>query len=164
MNTKNRPITGVILTALVILGSFQGIAQNTKDMPPPPPHPESDIAIPPPPPPPPGVPVPPPPPAQILPDLSDEQKAALKISDLGNLKVISTLQNHLREKEAHLVVLLTGDEPDQKGIEQTIQEIGGVYTKILKQQVSHDREIRNILTPEQKIVFDSHPKPFLRLP
>jgi len=138
----------MLIVTLILTGSLQVIAQVAKETPPSPPP----------------LCIPPQPPRLELPDLSEDQKTALKKCDLGNLKEMTSLQNQLREKQAHLVALLTAGDPDAKELDQTIRDIGDIHTKILKQQVTHDQEIRLLLTPDQKIIFDANPKPFLRNP
>jgi hypothetical protein len=50
-----------------------------------------------------------------------------------------------------------------KDADQVADDIGKVASSILKQQIRHDQELRAILTPDQQIIFDSRPKPFLNM-
>jgi hypothetical protein len=40
-------------------------------------------------------------------------------------------------------------------------DIGNIEAGILKELIRHDQALRNLLTPEQQIMFDARPKPFL---
>jgi hypothetical protein len=41
-------------------------------------------------------------------------------------------------------------------------ELGKIHTLVLKLMINQDQALRNLLTPDQQIIFDSRPKPFLR--
>ena len=64
-------------------------------------------------------------------------------------------RNKLREQHARLLTILTTVPFDQKLCDQLADEIGKTATAILKVRIRHDQELRNILTPDQQIIFDS---------
>jgi len=123
--------------------------------------------IPPPPPPP-----PPPyndglndhPPALDLPDLSADQQAKIKKADLKNMSEMTPLRNQMREKRARMATIMTTSPIDLKAAEQVADEIGTTAAAMLKLQIRHDQDLRSILTPDQQVIFDSRPKPWLRRP
>ena len=127
-------------------------------------------AIPPPPPPPPPPPVPPVcekdhemmPPMLPIPNLTPEQQELIRKSDLKQMEAITPLQNQIREKTARLNSILTIQPVNTKEANKIADEIGQVHASILKVHISHDLDLRNILTADQKIIFDAKPKPFLR--
>jgi len=81
-----------------------------------------------------------------------------KISEIRttHMKVINDLRNQLREKRAHIQTLKSTDNPNQKDINNTIDEITGLQNKLMKNGMAMHLEIRNQLTDEQKVYFDSH--------
>ena len=96
-----------------------------------------------------------------LPDLTAEQEGQLKELGTKHLQAMIPLKAQLAEKEAGLVILLVSDNPDNKKINDVIEEIGKLRTNIFKLAVDQDQAIRKILTPEQKVIFDQMPKKFL---
>ena len=115
--------------------------------PPPPPLPEAEMDL-----------IPPP---LDIPDLTDLQKEQIKKSDLKNLEAMTPLRNQMREKRARLATILSTMPFDMKTADQIANEIGTLNASILKLQIRHDQELRNLLTPDQQILFDAAPKPFL---
>jgi len=173
MKTKNENAKWIILTimfVMIVTGIFaQKVSDNSKLQ-----KSHQEIASPPsslPSPPSP----PPPPPSQImgdsmedappppfaLPDFTDEQKEKIKKSDLKQMEAMTPLRNQMREKKVRLMTMLTTMPMNQKDADQVADEIGKLEAAILKQQIRHDQELRAILTPEQQIIFDTRPKPFL---
>jgi len=101
------------------------------------------------------------PPKLDLPEMTSEQEEQLKTMGTKHMQALIPLKAQLAEKEAGLIILLIADNPDSKKISTSIEEISKLRTNILKQVVDHDLSIRKILTPEQKVVFDLRPKPFI---
>ena len=97
-----------------------------------------------------------------LPNLTETQKKSIKKEKLKNMKAMTQLKNEIREKHAHLVTLLSTDNLDMKDVNNTIDQLGTLNSKMLKQQVTYHRAVRDQLTPNQKVIYDSRPKPFLR--
>ncbi|MEI6435563.1 MAG: hypothetical protein WCP32_12010 [Bacteroidota bacterium] len=102
------------------------------------------------------------PPVFIVPDLTPEQQAQIKKSDLKQMEAMTPLKNQMREKMARLNTALTTQPANMKEANALAEEIGQIHASILKLQISHDQELRNILTRDQQVIFDSRPKPFLR--
>jgi Spy/CpxP family protein refolding chaperone len=179
MKTNNHFLKGIILMILFGLILNQVTAQDKNEgnrhrgnphelATTPAPSPTSSTPpIPPPPPPPPS-----PPdidhdnmhPPMDLPDLTDEQQENIKKADLKQLEAMTPLRNQMLEKKIRLTTILTTSPVDIKSADQVADEISKVAAAILKTQIRHDQEIRNLLTPDQKIIFDSRPKPFLHKP
>jgi Spy/CpxP family protein refolding chaperone len=101
------------------------------------------------------------PPKLDIPDLSDEQQQQLKDMGTKHLQAMIPLKAQEGEKEARLVTLLTVTESDPKLISAAVDELGKVRTAMLKLAAEHDQAMRKILTPDQKVIFDLRPKPFL---
>gem|GEM_PF-1162990 len=58
------------------------------------------------------------------------------------------LRQAIHVNVAKLVSLLLTYTPDHREVDKTIEAIGEIRTKMLRQQVANDREIRSLLTPD----------------
>ena len=94
-------------------------------------------------------------------DLTDEQTSQLKELRTKFMKEVLPLRNELQEKHAQLRTLSTGDNVDMNKVNQTIDQIGAITTKLMKQRAAHRQEVRKILTEDQRVKFDSMPHPGL---
>ena len=90
-----------------------------------------------------------------IPDLTDQQKKDIEKIGLDMKKQSLPITNELREKRAHLNTLKTTEPIDQKAIDKEIETIGKLRTDLAKLKEATRMKIRNILTDEQKIIFDS---------
>ena len=169
MKTKQIILKGIILILFFGLILNQISAQNNNQVKEIKKNPKqqvtSPVSSPSPPPPPPPVPdIDPdyPPPPLDLPDLTVEQKEKIKKTDLKQMAAMTPLRNQMREKRVRLASILTTMPMDIALADQLADEIGKLASAILKLQIRHDQELRNILTPDQQIIFDSRPKPFLK--
>lgn len=161
MKTRTKHMSWVILLVFLLMITSAGIPQNESSVPPPP---EKELPAPPRPP---GYPEK----EKIirqergrpeLPDLTIGQKEQIKKADLGKMKAITPLKNKIHEKRAHLVTILSSDDLNMNDVNKTVQELGDLHARILLAEITHDRELRALLSPEQKIVFDAQPKAFLK--
>lgn len=96
-----------------------------------------------------------------LPGLTDEQNLKIHKLELKNIEAMTPLKNQMREKRAKLATLLSTQPVSQKETDLVADEIGKIMVSIMKLQIRHDQELRSILTPDQQIIFDARPKPFL---
>ena len=90
-----------------------------------------------------------------IPDLTDQQKKDIEKIGLDMKKQSLPITNELREKRAHLQTLKTTEPIDQSAIDTEIEEIGKLRTDLTKLRENGRIKIRNVLTDEQKVVFDS---------
>jgi Spy/CpxP family protein refolding chaperone len=97
-----------------------------------------------------------------LPDITDEQKEKIKQADIQHLKAMTPLRNKNRELRAQLQTILTTTPFEAKAADQVADEMGKNGSLVLKEMIRHDQAIRALLTPQQQVIFDSRPKPFLR--
>ena len=95
----------------------------------------------------------------MIPDMTEQQKEQMEELRTEHLKVMLPLKNQLTEKHARLNTLSTVENVDMKKINKTIDEIGEIKTKMMKEHASHRQEIRKLLTEDQRLVFDMHPMP-----
>lgn len=90
-----------------------------------------------------------------IPDLTDQQKKDIEKIGLDMKKKSLPITNELREKRAHLNTLKTTEPIDQKAIDKEIEAIGKLRTDLAKLKEGTRIKVRNVLTDEQKIIFDS---------
>jgi Spy/CpxP family protein refolding chaperone len=94
-------------------------------------------------------------PGMNIPNLTDEQREQIRKSVIENREKMLPLQNQLREKHARLRTLTTGNTVNIRDAEQVIDEVTVIQSRMMKNRINHRNEIRNILTDEQKVVFDT---------
>jgi Spy/CpxP family protein refolding chaperone len=92
---------------------------------------------------------------QMLPDLTDEQQEQIKDLRVDQMKQMTRYRNNLMEKRATLRKLQTQENPDMDAINNIIEEMGNIRTEMYKDRAEHHQEIREILTEEQRAVFDA---------
>jgi len=97
----------------------------------------------------------------MFPNITEDQKSKINELHTKHLEVVTPLKNQLAEKKAHLQSLLTSASVDNKDVDKTIMDITTIEGNKLREAVKLDQQIRSILTPEQRIVFDSKPKFFM---
>lgn len=86
---------------------------------------------------------------------TDEQKETIKEMRTEIASTVKPLMNELGELEAKQRTLTTGENPDLDAIYKNIESISEVKTEIAKLRAKHNQDIRNILTEEQLLRFDS---------
>jgi len=87
-------------------------------------------------------------------DLSDEQKTQIEKLHLDMQKELLPTLNELREKNAQLSTLISENESESK-INQLIDEISKFQATVRKGHISTHFKVRELLTDEQKIKFDT---------
>lgn len=95
-------------------------------------------------------------PMSQIPNLTEAQQTKITKIRTTHMKISNNLRNQLKEKRAHLQTLQSTDTPNQKDIDNTIDEITELQNKLMKNRTAMRLEIRNQLTDEQKVYFDSH--------
>lgn len=90
---------------------------------------------------------------QII-NLSEEQKEALQKLHQQAVKDMKPLKDELLELEAHHQTLATAEKADMKKIDESIEKIGDVKTKIAKIQAKQQVGFRALLTDEQRMKLD----------
>jgi len=92
---------------------------------------------------------------QRIPDLTGEQQDQMKDLRIDHMQEITRYRNKLAEKRASLRGLQTQDDPDMNALNTTIEEMGQVRINMHKAQAAHHQKVRDILTEEQRAVFDA---------
>jgi Spy/CpxP family protein refolding chaperone len=95
-------------------------------------------------------------PAVEIPNLSADQKTQIQSLKTAAMKESLALRTELKEKRAHLNTLAIADKVDQKAIDNEIEAIGKLQTKLMKIHAKLRQDIRAILNDEQRVYFDTH--------
>jgi len=89
-------------------------------------------------------------------NLTDEQRKTMQEMRLKHQKELIPIQGKLKEKRLDLKAEMMADEPNQSKINSIVDEIGKLRTELQKKQIAHRLAIRNILTDEQRAIWDAH--------
>lgn len=89
-----------------------------------------------------------------IPDLTDKQKTEIKTLRITHMKEVQQLQNQIDIKRAELKALQTQDKVDMDAVNGKISEKAALRTELEKKKASFRQNVRNLLTDEQKIMFD----------
>ncbi len=92
---------------------------------------------------------------KFLPDLSDEQQAAiekLRVDHMSAMQVMRADEDVLR---AELNRLEVDSKYNQKAVDAKIDELYDLKAKMAKEKTKHHQDVRSLLTDEQKVAFDA---------
>lgn len=89
-------------------------------------------------------------------DFTDAQKAQMKMLKLSFMKEITPIKNEMEIKVATFNAASIGDNVNVKKVNNLIEEIGALKIEMSKKQFAHKQSVRNLLSDEQKIMFDAH--------
>ncbi len=92
----------------------------------------------------------------MIPDLTEEQTEQMKELRVEHMKAVQPLRNQIGEKRARLRTLSTSDKVDMAGINRVIEDIGKMRTQMMKERAQHRQDVRELLTEEQRVIFDAH--------
>ncbi len=90
----------------------------------------------------------------IIPDLTDGQKAEIKKLKTEHRKDVQQIKNQMEIKRAELKALQTAENPDIKAINKKIEERSALRTELEKKSAAHKQSVRKLLNDEQKAVYD----------
>jgi Spy/CpxP family protein refolding chaperone len=90
-----------------------------------------------------------------IPDLTADQMKKIQKMRLDFQKEMLPLKTKIKAAKLDLQSMIM-EEADQKAIDQKIEEIGKMKIELQKKRIAHWRAMRNLLTDEQKAVFDLH--------
>ena len=95
-----------------------------------------------------------------LSDLTDEQAKQIKELRLAHYKEVQPLRAQMSELTIkHRNLMMAGDV-DTKVVNASIDERTGIMNKLMKKQTEFQKEFRNLLTDEQKIMLDNSGRGF----
>ncbi|MEN8120160.1 MAG: periplasmic heavy metal sensor [Bacteroidota bacterium] len=91
----------------------------------------------------------------IIPNLTEDQQKKIETMRTAHLKERMQHRNVMAEKRARLNTLRTADKIDMNAINKTIDEMAASRAKMMKKSEAHRQSVRQILTDDQKVYFDS---------
>jgi len=86
--------------------------------------------------------------------LSESQQDQLAKLKLDYKKDKYLLKTKLKQAKIELAILVTSDKPDQKALDNKINEIVQLKSKKMHTKVKHKIAVRKILNKEQRVKFD----------
>ncbi len=87
--------------------------------------------------------------------LTTEQKDALKKMHVARMDKSVQHRSQMELLQARQRNAMIQKEPDMKEVNKIIDEMGALRTSWMKEAVAHRLAIRNMLTEEQRVMFDS---------
>lgn len=91
-----------------------------------------------------------------IPGLTEDQISKIKDLHLQLARASQPIKNRLGELRAREKTLTTAENADIKAIEANIDEITKTENQLMKLKASNHQQIRAILTPDQRLAFDTH--------
>ena len=91
-----------------------------------------------------------------IPDITDAQKSQITKLYTESMKEMLPLRNELNEIKAHKRTLCTASETNINKINKQIDKQTSVKNKMMKLRAKTHQDIRNILTEDQRVFFDTH--------
>jgi Spy/CpxP family protein refolding chaperone len=92
-----------------------------------------------------------------IPGLTEVQKASIDKLRVAHFRKAELSRAEIGEKEARLKTLKLAEPQDIKAIDNLIDEISTMRGNLMKAREAHHREVKALLTDEQKVFFDSRP-------
>jgi len=92
-------------------------------------------------------------------DLTDEQQEKIKALKLDFMKESLPVKNQMNVKRAELKALQDQERVNMSEVNRKIDEITALMGDMMKGVAELHQEIRDELTEDQRLLFDSHPLP-----
>ncbi len=92
----------------------------------------------------------------MLPDLTEEQQADIRELRLQQIERNTNYRNQMAELRARKRTLMTAAE-DTESMNELIDEMTALRNVHMKENVQHRQALRELLTDDQRIIFDSKP-------
>ena len=89
-----------------------------------------------------------------LPNLTPEQKTKLQDLRLAHQKEMLPIQSQLQKLQADLKLELTADKANEGKVKSLQGEISKLTSDLGGKKFAHMRALRDVLTPDQKRIFD----------
>lgn len=94
---------------------------------------------------------------QRIPDLTEDQQTKIEALRVDHLKEMTALRNQTNELRAKKQTLMTSDKANMNEINSVIDQMTDLQNKKMKASAKHQQDVRNLLTDDQKVYFDSRP-------
>lgn len=89
-------------------------------------------------------------------NLTEEQRKTMQEMRLKHKKELIPIQGKLKEKQLDLKAEMMADEPNQSKINAIVDDIAKLRAELQKKKIAHRLAIRNILTDEQRKIWDAN--------
>jgi len=87
-------------------------------------------------------------------DLSDKQKQQIAKLKRDHHRKMVELGSKMAGMRGKIKLMITGEDFKQSDLNELCQNIGKFHERMVQMRVNHMRQIRNLLTDEQKVIFD----------
>ena len=91
-----------------------------------------------------------------VPDLTDGQKAEIKVIHITRMKEIQPLADEVKINRAKINAAMHKENPDMKVIVSLVEANGKLLTDIQVKKIECGNKVRSLLTDEQKVIYDAH--------
>ena len=89
-------------------------------------------------------------------NLTEEQRKTMQEMRLNHKKELIPIQAKLKEKQLDLKAEMMADEPNQSKINAIVDDLAKLRAEVQKKKIAHRLAIRNILTDEQRKIWDAN--------
>ncbi len=93
-----------------------------------------------------------------IPNLTEDQSSQILDLRTSHLSEMQSYRDQIDVNRARYRVLMRADPADMGAINSNIDERANIRSQMQKKQAQHHQAIRNLLTEEQKVWFDSAPR------
>jgi Spy/CpxP family protein refolding chaperone len=90
-----------------------------------------------------------------IPELTQEQEAKIQAIRTERINQTTTHRAQMDELRARQRTLRIAENPNMAEIEKVIDQMANLRAEHMKANAAHQQSIREILTPEQRVYFDS---------
>lgn len=87
-------------------------------------------------------------------DLSDDQVEDIKALKTKHFSVMDELRSDMEIVNSELKDITSGEDYNLNAALKKVDEITSLKNKMMKVELKHRDEVRNLLTDEQKVIFD----------
>ena len=95
---------------------------------------------------------------QELPDLTENQKAQIKDIREESREKMEPQREEMKKLRSKMMELKSAENPDQEQINRLIDEQAKLKAQMEKTRTASELKVRELLTPEQRKVFDTQQK------
>ncbi|MBE9469584.1 MAG: Spy/CpxP family protein refolding chaperone [Bacteroidetes bacterium] len=90
-----------------------------------------------------------------IPNLTEEQETKIEKLRTAHMEDMIGYKTQFEEKKAHKKSLMVAKAIDLKTVNKTIDEMSAIRVKMQKMKAKHHKDVRSLLTPEQKVFFNN---------
>lgn len=94
-----------------------------------------------------------------IPGLTEEQQTKILKLRADHFRKADLIRAEIGEKQAHMNTLRLSENQDSKAIDKSIDEISTLRGNLMKAREAHRRDVKALLTEEQKVWFDANNRP-----